>query len=759
MITLERLYEQTREGLDIVLLYYPQAAECVNQPKSKFKARPEEKTASATLIPPRAGDQRPCWKVCDFGDDGHAISPIDICIKHEGLRFSEAVIKLAQRFNVTDQLDRSINKPEFKERPATPEEKDGTRVYKLLKEIPEQHLKILGPKVTQKHAEELNWYEAEYVGYVRDRKVKLKYSTEHYPIFMRECVVPPAKGEKSGATFFKIYEPLNPDKGFRFSYTPEGVKPKMYINGMEELKRRYREYNEIEEQKFYSEPANEDKPYVEKKYPEAVICSGERDALCCKSMGYAPLWFNSETYRLSEEEYNEIKKYAEVIYNIPDLDPTGRRKGIELALRFIDIHTIWLPEWLGNYRDNRGKPRKDLRDWMELRNEYRDFKGLIELAVPAKFWTERWNAKLQKMEYGIDTVCLHNFLQLNGFCTLKDDHAPLPRYIHIKGNVVKEIKVRDMRKFINDWVEEQCLPRDLRNLTLTSTKITAPGALEGLKEVDLEFTTYTPTSQFFYLPGQTIEVTKNGLTNHGISNDAGRYVWEDNVLPHRFTPLDDMFTITRGVDAEGKPTFDIEVRNIESKVFAFAINSSRIYWRKELEERFADRTEEEAKAYHKANPFRIDGEGLTDDEIREQKLNLINKIFSIGYMLHRYKSPSRAWALFAMDSKIGENGQCNGRSGKSFLFKALTKFLSTVTLSGRNEKLLDNNHVFEQITKETEFVFVDDCSKYLKMGVFYDLITSDMTINKKNVSAMTIPFEEAPKFGFTTNYVPNDFDA
>ena len=35
--------------------------------------------------------------------------------------------------------------------------------------------------------------------------------------------------------------------------------------------------------------------------------------------------------------------------------------------------------------------------------------------------------------------------------------------------------------------------------------------------------------------------------------------------------------------------------------------------------------------------------------------NLLNKIYAIGYNLHRYKSPSRAWAIYAMDNKIGDD--------------------------------------------------------------------------------------------------------
>ena len=173
---------------------------------------------------------------------------------------------------------------------------------------------------------------------------------------MRECWFVDEKGNAD--KFYKIYEPLNVDKKWRFQYQPRGKKPQSYINGLFELIAAYRDYNEAEERAFNSDPANEGKPYKEKKLPEAIICSGERDAICVRSLGYHPLWFNSETYKVTEEEYRQIARYVETVYNIPDIDTTGRVKGTELALRFIDIHTIWLPDELANYRDHRATPRK-----------------------------------------------------------------------------------------------------------------------------------------------------------------------------------------------------------------------------------------------------------------------------------------------------------------------------------------------------------------------------------------------------------------
>ena len=453
-------------------------------------------------------------------------------------------------------------------------------------------------------------------------------------------------------------------------------------------------------------------------------------------------------------------KYVEVLYNIPDIDDTGKRKGKELALKFIDVHTIWLPSWLMNFKDNRGRHRKDLRDWMEIRSEKKDFKDMMKLAMPAKFWISYQN-KEGKWKHEIDTACLFNFLNLNGFYALHDENSSITQFIRIDGNIVKKVTVKDIKEFVRQWVVDRFEERGILNLILNTPKLTNT-ALESLKEIDVDFTSYTNRSQLFFFPNKTVEIKKAIPGEESIkeyepgSDDLHNFVWEDSVIKHKFKKLPKAFSIKRLRDEKDKEYFDIEIHNVSSHFFGYLINTSRLYWRKELETNFSDKVK--AEEYREKHKFDIAGEGLTELEIAEQKQNLINKIFTFGYMLHHYKSPSRAWAPMAMDNKIGEDNECNGRSGKSFFFKVLSYMQKTVKLSGRNPKLMDNPHVFDQVTQHTEMLLLDDCDRYLNTGLFYDNITSDMTVNPKNNQSFTIPFEQSPKIAFTTNYVPSDFD-
>ena len=751
MIQVSDIYQATHDGLDIILYYYPQADGCVDN-KKKFKRRPDEDDASACIR--KYGD---CYKVTDFGDQGTAMSPIDICMYEENMNFTEAILCLATRYNVESEEHRVVNKPDIRKRPATDEEKEGARFFELAKEFTPEQLKVLGPRVKQEHVDRLNWYVAKSISYVKNREVTTKYTTANYPIFMRECFVESADQDKDNK-FYKIYEPLNHEKQWRFSYTPEGGKPKEYINGLNELKKAFRDYNAKEEAIFRQDPKNEEKPYKEKKLDEAIICSGERDALCVASLGYFPLWFNSETYKVSPAEIKEINKYVEKIYNIPDIDSTGIRKGIELALTYMDIITIWLPAWLGTYRDWRGKPRKDFRDWIELRPHNEDFRNLLKMAMPAKFWIVSKNDKTGKYQYDIDSDCLHYFLRLNGFHALKDENSSNIQYVRVVGKIVSSIKGKDIRTFLRKFARERFLDRNIRNLILNSGRM-SDSALENLDEITLDFTSYTKDSQYFFFPNAVWEVKGNVIeTQQAHMSTLDRYVWEENVIPHNVTLLPDMFKITRNKLSDGDDDWDIDILEHNSNMFRYLINTSRVHWRKELEYSLEGVSENEAEQYRSKHRFDIAGPRLDQDEIKEQKMNLLNKIYSIGYILHRYKSPSRAWAPYAMDNKVGEDGDSNGRSGKSFLFKSFDHFMKTAKLSGRNPKLMDNPHVFDQITQHTDFLLIDDCDRYTSTGLFYDVITSDMTVNPKNNQSFNIPYKDSPKIGFTTNFVPCDFD-
>lgn len=771
MVTKEQIFEATDKGLEIICLLYPDARNICygeNRNLSKaFKCRPNEKTPSAHLK-----ETDTCYIVTDFGDDQHPRNPIDCVMKERDLGFKESLVWIVSELNLQiDSISPDINKPHFEKLlPADPEMKEGQWYYELNEKFSEEELKVMGPLVTQDHVDGLHWYSVKWVGQCKDRKITKKYSTPTYPIFMRECLYRKNNLERS---CFKKYEPKNPDKAYRFMYI--GEKPGDYLNGLYELEHEYASWNDKRRIEFEGDSVNEGKAYKMEKLPDAVICSGERDALCARSLGHFPIWLNSETAELTEQQYKAIMKFVQVLYNIPDKDVTGIRRGRILALRFPEMRTCWLPRRFERFFDDRGRHRKDFKDWLELQdNPLHSMNVLIGQALPAKFW-DLQPSKKEEGKYSINSACMQYFLKMQGFYKLKDREANRVDFVRIQGNIVERVNTSDISEFLINWArgDERIYPGcdkpsitqpvEIQNLIIDSPR-TSPAALDKLSSVELDFVNYTSSSQLFFFTNCTVKVTSRGMDilSTGEASDLGKYVWRELVVPHRFKELPDMFKVEQSTDEDGQRVFLLTVAEEipASKVFCYLINSSRLYWQKELEEKTGALEKEERDAYIRSHRFRIDGELLDPLEILYQKKCLLNKLFTIGYMLHAFKSPSRAWAPMAMDWKIDEDDKCNGRSGKSFLFsQVLSRFLKTVKLSGRNAKLLDNPHVFDQVNRHTRMLLVDDVSKAVRMEMFYDNITSDMTVNPKNNQSYNIPYCESPKIAFTTNYVPSNFDA
>ncbi|MCM1296479.1 MAG: hypothetical protein NC311_13155 [Muribaculaceae bacterium] len=754
MIKAEQLYAATNDGLDIITLHYPEAAESARTGKP-FRMR-NERTPSSYVKKFKSKDGYEVWKVTDFGGEGKAVNPIDIHMDQSNLNFVEALLDLGGTFGVTDELNRAVNRPVITKEPAGPDQKEGDMFWEIDQEFSEEDCKTMGPRVTKEDLASLHWYRAKYIARVsKDREIVYTHSNEHYPIFVRECWFEDKNGKQD--RFYKIYKPKEPDKQWRFSYYPLNKKPQQYTNGLFELSSAWSAWNLDLEKQFNADPANEGKAFKPEKLPEAIICSGERDAMCARALGYWPVWFNSETYKVSEAEFRQICKYVETVYNIPDIDTTGRIKGRELAMRFIDIHTIWLPESLQQRKDNRGKPRKDFRDWCELYSTKEDFKKLYAAATPAKFWFTEKN-KQGDLKYKLDPECLCEFLHLNGFAILSDENSATPRYINITGNVVKPSKPSELRHFVHKWAKRSGLPRALRNVILTSPYF-ANDKLENLPEIELDFSTSTKNSQLFHFPRYSVEVKSDGCRKIDSTKESiDYYVWKDKIIPHEINILSDMFVITHPEGSYNSEDFRIEIKSTESKFFKYLINTSRIFWRKEMETRFSPKEQKQREEYCDTHRFDIHGEGLTTEEIREQERNLINKIFTVGFMLHRYKDHSRQWSPFLMDNLIGDNDQCNGGSGKSFMIESLRNLVTGKFMDGRGTKLLENKFLFEQVDSETDFVCFDDCAEGLDFGQFYNKITSDIIIDAKNVKSYTLRYSESPKFVFTTNYVPREFN-
>ena len=741
-IDAEELLRRTNGGLEIIFSYYPQASEAERKKDFKFKIR-EEKTPSATLKKLADGN----YVVTDFGDDGESRNGIQIAMKEENCDFKTALTIIVERLGLGTDLHKTMPafKADFERRDATPDEAEGEYYFDVYEKCPEIWLPVLGPFVKEEHLQFMRWKSLKSFTYIKNRKALVTKSTDEYPIFMIE---------EEG--FKKIYQPNNPDKKYRFRYS--GTKPKEFIHGLDQLQKKH---SQMVADYTAGHDAEEEK-YKEPKLPEIILCSGDLDALNVHSLGYCVIWKNSETDKLTGKTYRKIATITECLYNLPDIDATGVRMATDLALIYLDMKTIWLPKFLLDLRDWRGNKCKDVTDFISRKGfEKKHFKAIYDYALQAKFWNERHdvdkNGVYKGTKYEFSNTRAYYFLALNGIYRFANPNERSGfMFIRIVGNIVEEINTVDIKNFVNKFLEDRKMNIDLRDMIYKTTQLDEK-SLSNLQDIEIDFTDFDKQTQFLFFENETWEITKDNIKKHR-PGDADKFVWKDEVIPHRVKLIDDFFTVTRTEMEDGQFEFDIEIKDKSCVFFRYLINTSRVHWKKEDEIAHGMNRDKKAVDYLEENRFSISGNWLDEDEIYEQKLHLINKMYSIGYLMHRYKEPSRPWCVFAMDHKISDDGESHGGSGKSICYNSLRTFMKSVTLNGRNKRLTENPHIYENVTEHTDYVFIDDANRYIDFQFFFKAMTGDLDVNPKNNRQYSIKFEDAPKFCITSNYTLNNID-
>ncbi|MCW3125253.1 MAG: hypothetical protein JWO03_911 [Bacteroidetes bacterium] len=819
------IYEKTDAGRLIIEKWYPDSVkqEAFKTPGKKFKVRSTEKTPSATVTFIKG-----VWLVKDWGGDTKARNAVQIVQLEENCDFTTALQIIARDFGIVAEGKPIVTvSADIKQRPAIPEEIDGVWEFETKDFTMAEVQTIIAPNVweylvrqVQKGKEPAteatnvtvleevvrifglyHFYSLKSYKVVKERKATEITSTADYPIFMFDELSPIGGVRKA---WKKIYQPKNADAGKRFMHY--GGRPNDFIFGYEQAHKAHEELIDIKDDDDpISDPdAKKHKDKKEKKKPkklkQLIITAGGSDGLnmACLSQCFQkskdavknaaliyPVWMNSETAKLSKGDYWNLSVMAETVYNLPDIDATGRREAHEMALAHLDIRTIWLPDELRANRDARNKPQKDLRDYFK-HYTVSQFHELIKTAFPYRFWDQqpRYNKQDEYigMGYVVNNKYLLNFLHRNGFyryaVDMEDDTY---FYIQIEHNVVTKVGAKKIRDYVNNFIEKRHPEIELMNTFLRTTQMNET-ALSSLPYASIDFNDFDRDSQWFFYNNRTVRVTAEGLTEFR-PGDVDKYVWQEEVLKHRFTKLDDYFTITKD-DVTGE--YDIVIHNQDCLVLRYLINASRIFWREELEERLdgidEDKREQYAIAhnftaderklmdgihrdqqavYRLENKFNIAGPLLTKAEQTEQKQHLINKLFQLGFKFHRHKSPSRAWATWTMDAKLTDGNESHGGSGKSLLPNLIYSYslMKTKYIGASDPKVLDNKHVKEGITEHTDLLFVDDCSRYFNFRFFFADITTATEVNPKNSKAVTIPFEKSPKPWFTSNYPPHDIDA
>lgn len=753
----ETLYEHTNKGLDIIFKYIPDSQGCERNRKA-FKLRPDERTPSATLF-----EKPDCWIVKDWGDKG--FSPIEICRYFTGWDFFTALKNLYEEFGLSEGV---YFKPEttFTENTDLP-----VGWFEIIENEKFQNIDMVGRFLDEETAAEYDFVSVKEYSFVITLKKTGKpalckiTANERFPIF----AYTPVKDKKGKAIeWAKMYQPA--DKKYKHSFV--GKKPKRHVFGLTRLQKKFddaiADFNK--QIKDATKKKNEElvleltKERDNFKLDSVFNCSGGSDGLSLAMLDYNAIWHNSESEHLDYDTYNILKKICRSIYNLPDIDKPGIKAAYETAERFWNLYTIYLPEGIKKHGG------KDLRDWIKKYSQEDKktikyhFANLIQGALRMKFFDRKGTKKRDgswNYSYKLRFEFLCYFLNIKGFYTYEIKYKNLDNvapeqviFIQITGNIVQKVSPRIIRAFAKQFLREKGQPIEVLELISMST-VFNENNLISLKPIELDFTSFTPDSQFFFFKNSIAEVTAEEIKLHP-NGKVANCVWDHSVKPHLIQKEDPFFDIT--LDESGRPKIEI-LRN-DSQYLNFLCNTSRVFWRKELEEQFANDPDGKI-AYHEKNRFNLAGSYLSDEEIRIQNLHLCSKIYAIGYLCHRYKQMSFAKMIVTIDDKPKElEEDANGGTGKTLIFRGVNMLMpNNFPLDGKNTNFTTDRHILQGLTKENDYILLQDTHAYFDFNHVYNWVDDFIPVNPKFGSPYIIPFEESPKIAVTTNYGMRNFIA
>ena len=785
MITRDDIFRRTNGGKDVILRLFP-ASEPGFERRHNFKIRPDDKNASCTVFQASDGT----WLMQDKGGaDTKAKNAIQLVQEVEGLDFGSAITWIAQNF-CPDLLDEKEREKILNPEPTVTEVQAVDTIAVNIRpsgEFTKAELAMLGYEITPDICAELCLKPLD--SYVTQKNKEGKSfqiaGNEGYPMYYYDYTL-----------YGKIYCPLS--KKFRFQWKDKakiqtedeaafsaweqggkkGPAPKSRIipfSGEKDFMTRYTQAvnGEWKPEETVPTEDGDGEEVVDKMWDKLIICSGPSDALNVKSAGYHVCWPNSETAKFTEYEFNILSSLAKKIYILYDIDETGIRNMYDIALRFLDISIIRLPEDLKKHRDRRGKPCKDAKDFFmyyrkpESQNPVRLFDELVKLSGGLKFWTA---TQMQKggWKYDINNDQMYAFLEASGYYTIETTTKTEGfTFCRIEGNKVtlidKEAIAAECSMYLLEYLRThpKYYSQALVNAIHRSKQISA-GNLVKLRRIHPDFNAFNEMYDYLWFRNGIFRVGADGIVKVKDS-ECPYLIYSSKIIEHDFSPEQPYFDITPTPELQalrdqlaklspGTPDFysleakidtmddmkkyGLEVRKWGSDFMKYVWNTGREYWRDEEH-----------------------GVPLSDNQQREVRLNFISKCLAIGYMLSKYKTSGQPYALYAMEMVQADEDEHLGGTGKSLFLKSMERIRCQEYVDGQRIDTNNMRFIFQNVVKNmTDTIFLDDLDSKVPMKTFMNMVTGKMTIDVKHGKGFTLDYIESPKLGFTSNHAIRNFD-
>lgn len=738
--TAEKLYEHTDRGLDILHRYLPDSVGC-ERTRKPFRYR-DEKTPSAYLYLPPQGK---CWVVKDFGGDTH--SPIQVYQHLTGdTDFLNTLKTLFAQFNISENtLNLTPNKT-FAPRGDHP---DG--YFRIYPKEKIENAKLINRFITPEICARYNVHELQKVERITSTTGKLMTieATPQYPMFAySDDLNVWAKTYYPAEKKRKITDSEGHTKTENFKHGYLGKKPAVYVHGLQYIKSiitpdRYQRIIDLREQITLTDFTEMKKELQEQLdellLPYVIICSGGSDGLTLASLSpdFYPVWGNSEGDIINHTDYQYLKTISQHLINLPDVDTSGIEFAYKYSRRYWQLPTVFLPKY---YLGEKGKDFRDYVDYFkesEQQSIANEFKKLLNVPVCCDFVT------VEDKKYTINHENLYYFLQVNHFFVFQSDIAvnidnenkgTLVKVDDYKLSVPQTATVRD---FCVDYYIRKGTSQKVLRLLRTCKALSAP-ELKNATYKKFDLTKHDKEYQLFFFQNTAIKVTPDRIFTQN-RDDINNYIFENAVLPTNITLIKETF-FEPYIDEQGRNRVNIKTEKCE--YLNFLINGSRVYWAKEYQHE-KDRW---------GTFFTLNSQHLTEEEQITQEQHFLSKCYAIGYLLHRYKMPNFERFVYIVDDEMkGMLSQSNGGTGKGIFSKAIKLTTSVFNCAGKDSKLFENTHIFDELNENHDVICFDDMAEQ-RFEKLYNYITDGIRVNPKFRPSFFIPPDKSPKLFGTFNH-------
>jgi hypothetical protein len=445
-----------------------------------------------------------------------------------------------------------------------------------------------------------------------------------------------------------------------------------------------------------------------------------------KSDLYAIPLTSSELFRLNIDEIKELARTPrEVVYVDPE-ELESNSYLIELKENAVtipkvenkhqkkDLEELWGSKSEGGRHSGAGSivghllnynvPKSSIKKIVELWNKTntppksdidieRDTNSFLNAygKEEGDFWI------IEKLENGTWDIAINfydyiKFLESRGFAKkyLDNDYV----FIRSENNMVDQLQLEKIKDFILEYIRDHYQGSSMYERELLNKLYSRSGyyfgekLIECIPSINLKVIRDKQDEAYFYFKNGFVKVCKN----------------------------------------EGIRLYDYS--DLEGKI-----------WKSQIIRRDFNRVKESRSVYEQ---FLFNVAGQSMDRLKSIKS-------SIGYLLHGYKDSSNAKVIVLVDQKIPENGEPNGRTGKSIFGKALSKLKKSSRIDGKNFNFTER-FTFQEVYLDTKILEFNDVRRDFDFERLFSVTTDDMTIENKKEKPFTLKFEDSPKLLVSTNY-------